>query len=341
MSPFIAIAAAIITFAAFVVQYTANQEMRNENKKQQIINRFYEMMQIHRDNIKDLEWINKIHYTKDNLPKDFIQDKKESKESDDKIVQKKGRKIFEYYIKEFNIIYKIIEILHPESDLKEKIKKTYNIFYRGDDDDKFSLQIRLDIKYALQSNNDILEFKKEIEHIIKKLSITEEEQDKVTNALLDLFIDRDYFEFADPFWGHFEEINVYYRHLFLIVKYIVTENENILFPNDKKELLQVLRAQLSVKEQVLLFYNWISGHGQKWEESTEEGNHFFTQYHMIHNILPGKFIPFYIKDQFTMESLKNFMNFIESNLPLKKFCSAKQPLFEFEEWNGYPRFKYD
>ena len=57
MNPFIAIAAALITFAAFWVQYQANQSMLNENRKQQIITRFYEMLKIHRENVKELEWI--------------------------------------------------------------------------------------------------------------------------------------------------------------------------------------------------------------------------------------------------------------------------------------------
>ena len=54
MNPIIAIAAAIITFAAFWTQYQANTEMLKENrterdesfklnKKQQLINQFYEM----------------------------------------------------------------------------------------------------------------------------------------------------------------------------------------------------------------------------------------------------------------------------------------------------------
>ena len=67
MNPFIAIAAAIITFAAFLIQYEANQEMRKDNKKQQIINHFYEMLRIHRDNVKEIKWVEKIHYTKEKI----------------------------------------------------------------------------------------------------------------------------------------------------------------------------------------------------------------------------------------------------------------------------------
>ena len=64
MNPFIAIAAALITFAAFWVQYQANQSMLSENQKQQIITRFYEMLKIHRENVKELEWIQPIYSPK-------------------------------------------------------------------------------------------------------------------------------------------------------------------------------------------------------------------------------------------------------------------------------------
>ena len=75
MNPIIAIAAAIITFAAFWTQYQANAEMLEENRterkesiklnrKQQLVNQFYEMLKIHQNNVSELKWTTKVVYEK-------------------------------------------------------------------------------------------------------------------------------------------------------------------------------------------------------------------------------------------------------------------------------------
>lgn len=56
MSPFIAIGAAVLTFIAFWVQHTANQEMLKNNSKQQLERQFYELLKIHREMVNDFEW---------------------------------------------------------------------------------------------------------------------------------------------------------------------------------------------------------------------------------------------------------------------------------------------
>ncbi|RYE12103.1 MAG: hypothetical protein EOP45_23460, partial [Sphingobacteriaceae bacterium] len=57
------------------------------------------------------------------------------------------------------------------------------------------------------------------------------------------------------------------------------ENSNSLeyLKNDQEKIkyLRILRAQLSNHEQILLFYNWLSGHGKNWENDNQ---HFFTKY---------------------------------------------------------------
>ena len=52
LNPFIAIAAAIVTGLAFFVQYTANQQLKNDSAKQQEERQFYEMLKIHRENVE-------------------------------------------------------------------------------------------------------------------------------------------------------------------------------------------------------------------------------------------------------------------------------------------------
>lgn len=56
MNPFIAIAAAILTFMAFWVQYNANQKMVENDERLQTERQFYEMLKIHRESVQNLEW---------------------------------------------------------------------------------------------------------------------------------------------------------------------------------------------------------------------------------------------------------------------------------------------
>ena len=143
-----------------------------------------------------------------------------------------------------------------------------------------------------------------------------------------------------PFQCHTNELDNYFRHLFLTVKTIAKEDDKILPYNEKRDLLRILRAQLTESEQILLLYNWMSREGYKWESETEEGNHFFTQYRMIHNISPIYTSPFYISSSGS-ETIKNFLNFFKGKWLVKKFCSKDDPMFEFEEWNKKYQFNYD
>lgn len=88
--------------------------------------------------------------------------------------------------------------------------------------------------------------------------------------------------------GRMDQLIPYYRRLFLTVKTVVQFNDDLFSYEDKRQLLRILRTQLSSAEQVLLYYNWKSGCGEQWEEdsSKPDGNHFFTDYRMVHNIIP-------------------------------------------------------
>ena len=339
MNPFIAIAAAVITFAAFSVQYEANQEMRIDNKKQQIINRFYEMLRIHRDNVNDIEWCENIQHTQKNSIHNFT---KTTSNNDDELkeeqLQKNGREIFQLYLTEFNTIYRIIDIIYPKADLELKTKKAYNMFYRGEDDTIVDFNIKYHISQALLTSRNILQFNDAIQKMLNSTPLEENQKNDFANTLMQLFLKQDFFSLNPPFSGRFGQLNCYYRHLFLTVKSIANENENVLSYKEKRDLLRILRTQLSTIEQTMLFYNWFSGNGCKWEESSPNGNHFFTQFHMVHNIIPGAFIPFHTKDS---DTFTNFINYFKDKLPIKEYCTKADPMFEFEEIDGNPTFKYD
>ncbi|MCS3531358.1 putative phage abortive infection protein [Chryseobacterium sp. JUb7] len=78
--------------------------------------------------------------------------------------------------------------------------------------------------------------------------------------------------------GHSAYLAHLYRHLYLTVKFVASQHQDFISYEDKRKYLRVLRAQLSNYEQALLYYNWKSGFGKKWEEKDEKGtlkNHFF------------------------------------------------------------------
>ena len=179
------------------------------------------------------------------------------------------------------------------------------------------------------------------------------------NDLKKVINHKDYFKLQPLFKGHFDELNNYYRHLFLTVKTITNENkknlknkenenkenEEVLSYDEKRDLLRILRAQLTNTEQIMLFYNWFSENGSQWEQDDPDGNHFFTKYRMIHNIMPSRIIPtrFYngVRDEY-----QSFIEYLkDKELPIysfiKEYCSKNDPMFEFEDWDGCPKFDYD
>lgn len=341
MNPFIAIAAAIITFAAFAVQYEANKDLREQaekdrednqrergeaeirNRKQQIISRFYEMLQIHRENVKGLEWMQNIHLEK----------------GKGECVPKKGPRIFLYLQREFDFIYIIVDNLYPDLDVEAKIKKAYDIFYRNTYDKKINREMKEKIKEFIQQNYNLDGLFKFLE---EECGLNLKSDDEVILDRLVNFKD-DYFRYQPPFGIHFEELNSYYRHLFLTVKTVASEDEKYLTYNEKRDLLRILRAQLTSTEQIMLFYNWFSGNGSEWEESDPNGNHFFTQYRMIHNVIPKRIWQIYLlgKSKDANVSLINYLKTQPIYTYIKKYCSKDDPMFELEQWEDRPKFDYD
>ena len=326
MNPFIAIAAALITFAAFWVQYQANQSMQNENRKQQIITRFYEMLKIHRENVKELEWIQTIYSPKAThyqIP-------------DEELSTRQGRPKFNYYLTEFDLIYKILDILAPKLKKCEKITKAYSIFYYGGENNFFDYKLRNKLFQSLAKTD-----KKAFSEEVKNIFISHSNSEKIEIIIEILFQNRVYFISQPPFYGLFDGLLSYYRHLFLMVKTIANEDEKFIPYSEKRELLNILRAQLSNKEQIMLFYNWFSGNGSEWEENGDSGNHFFTKYRMIHNIIPHLMVPFKDSKKDTHRAYVKIIRYFSYCKSVKNYGTKDDPIFEFEYDKNFPSFDYN
>ena len=203
-----------------------------------------------------------------------------------------GQDFFRCLLEEFNLIYSKIY----ESEKKEDIfNKAYRTFFFGIDSTAKELEKKTveTIRNFVFQNSNTLVWQNHPKLIPVKDSL---------------------------FMGRMDQLVSYYRHLFLIVKTVVQFDDKLFSYADKRQFLRILRAQLSSAEQTLLLFNWLSGHGKEWEEdaSKPNGNHFFSDYRMIHNIIPEQ-------QPFTKESI---LQSILSRNPHYKKLNNEDTLFE-------------
>lgn len=94
--------------------------------------------------------------------------------------------------------------------------------------------------------------------------------------------------------GHEIELGHYFRQLYQIVKYINTRNKDILSYKERYLYMKTLRAQMTVYEQIILFWDSLSILGESWEwrerlkNKPDENLCLITKYNLIKNI-PAKF----------------------------------------------------
>lgn len=265
MNPFIAIAAAILTFMAFWVQYNANQNIYRENKKQQNERQFYEMLKIHRDNV------NKMEFEYSGCDETIVTQPQASSGSNPHTEIKyswmhyKGQAAISVYLNELKVIYRLLG-----NGTTNRFQKAYDVFFNGLPNSTF----------CSQEEKETLEGKR---------------REIYYNALYENNV-----RVLPQCWtmnGYKPILNPYYRHLYLTVKSIVDSNFD---EDEKKMFLKTLRASLTAEEQALLLFNWYygklhnDGYGIKWEYEGEI-NHkkcnqkYFTEWKMIHNIVGKDF----------------------------------------------------
>ena len=286
MTPFITLSGVLITFLAFYMQFRANQlqrelfnqqlisekqkfadtlsEQKKESTHNQFENQFYEMIKLHKDNANEIS-IDFIEI--DGVPSQSFNVNKTQ-------YRLFGRKCFDYFLEELMIIYHVAKFSYPLNNKNYWLAEAYRIFFHG-------LQEHSSISNS--NGNDILQA--EFENTLIKLRNSHKgsnfqllkfqfrEIETLKETIFRFRMNYNLFEGYSSFLGH------YYRHLFQIVKFV--SNREFLTYEDKRNYLRILRAQLSNQEQVMLFYNWLSGYGSSWEDSK---NKYFTDYRMIHNV---------------------------------------------------------
>jgi hypothetical protein len=301
MSPFIAISGVLLTFLAFFIQYKANRlqqdsfreeldVQKEQFKKNQFENQFYEMLKLHKDNVNELE----IRILKIQTTNHVEGEKTEG------IVN--GRRVFDLLIRELELCYYTAKFTYPNKEFTANFDKAYQVFFHG---------LTNDLKEKDEFINNLIEIRQS--HFKNSFSFLKPIVKDKLNIEWHHELNYDIFE------GHSSQLAHYYRHLFLTVKFVVNQDEDLFKYEDKRKYLRILRAQLSNQEQTMLFYNWLSNFGSQWEN---EFNKFFTDFRMIHNIYQDLLIPdIRLDEKFEIEGGYR-----------KEKDRGIDPLFEFQDW---------
>lgn len=318
-APFIAVAGIGLTFIAFLVQYQANTQQRQqfqeqiaEDKKQfqlelseqresarlaQFENQFYEMLRLHKENVNELTI---------SQSEEFYTGKEISKQH----IQITGRAVFSSFLDELRIINAFAEkqAYLPTED-KSYFNHIYGVFFNGIHDLNRYEQNKLFTSII----KPLAEFRDSI--LSSQSSIRRTVISNFCNLTSIKNIHNSFVKGQSPVLGH------YYRHLYQTVKFVANQPLDFLTYEEKRKYLRVLRAQLSNPEQALLFYNWYADFGKKWEN---DENKFFTDYRMIHNLFQDLLIP-------RLDLLQIF------KLDQEPYYAMEQGrqddfLFEFQDW---------
>lgn len=251
MGPFIAICASFLTFIAFLVQFEANQQQKQDLEIERFESKYFELLNLHKQNVSEM--------------------KLES--------GRQGREVFISLYDELKLANDLIDVINNvDKKLSPNIasRLAYIVFFFGigpNSEKQFSInedeiKIIFDLKSKLIAYQS-LSTKEYYNLIVHK--------EKIHQIL------QDYNNHSSKFFnGHISQLSHYYRHLFQTVRYVVEQFPKSIKGNEReekiKEYLRILRAQLSNHEQILLYYNG-SSIANAWFEKG-----YFTKYRMIHNL---------------------------------------------------------
>lgn len=284
MGPFIAIAAAILTFLAFWVQYQANLEQRrqfnkalekqeNENierdrtwKIERFEGRFYELLKLHKANINEINIGDKV----------------------------KGRKSFVPMFSELRLCFNTVTDMMNAASKAEReehqydninpLSLAYTIFF-------FGIGVQSEKQYVPNLSTGELHLFKDVKD--RLVDIQEAYyQYMVESPDAKFFVhnqsangdynDRTAEIFYYPFEGHMNILGHYFRHIFQTVNNVLSQG--FLNEDEKYGYIKTFRAQISNFEQLMLYYNSLAWFQNEWRT-------IFTDYRFIKN-LPLKLADF-------------------------------------------------
>jgi len=250
-SPFIGVAAAVLTFLAFYMQFKANEMLSNQFNLQKIDDEINK----HESNINFLIKQNRSII--------------ESMSVNESI---RGTRCFESMCVELRLIYVIVSGFY-KGELKDDdiANIAYLILFNG-------------VGHASDELNDPLlkhyPNHKELLNCFRLISRSEygwlgHEQLTPKEQIETLLIELHH----DPFEGNWTRLGHYFRNLFHILKYTECVSNKLLSPENKYELIKSLRSQITSDEQIIIYFNAISSYGTPMKKAK-----FIETYQLIKNI---------------------------------------------------------
>lgn len=317
MGPFIAIAASLLTFFAFWVQYKANIQQRQlfEIQTREQKEQFTTQVNLQREQFENQiqfqreQFEQQIRSERDQLEKELAEQRSQTQAQEKTWrIQQFENKYYELLrihranVEEINIAGKVtgrktfVTMFYELKCCYHSLEKAYSRQeYQQHSSERFSKKELLNIAYKVffygcgQNSDMIIEDFFKDDHakdlIPWFLNELRELQKEFNDSKKDLFIkdiptDHGNFRWRIkyfPFDGHATKLGHYYRHLFQTVQFVA---ESDLFSHQEKyEYLKSLRAQLSNHEQLLLYYNTLSDFGRKWNAKK-----YLTDYKLLKNI---------------------------------------------------------
>lgn len=279
----------ILVYKALIEQVKANRLIQKQFELQQFESRLYKMLDIYNLNVNNLKLFGR---KTGNLFE--------------------GKTVFSHMISNFNKLKReisefnsaknysndqIINVNYSASinELNVNINQwlvlelSYIVFFYG-----VGATGRKNIK-SLLSEKYNQEYLKQLLNYLSNKPVEYNSSDEIKEHWKNLMLKFDTFTspnngFFDKFYnGHQSNLGHYYRHLFMIIKFI-NEQKKLTYL-EKWEYSKLLRTQLSNHEQELFFLNSISILGREWElnhivneNKEEENKRFITKYDLIKNV---------------------------------------------------------
>lgn len=244
----------IFSLAGVLLLIQNLNDQENNFQKQQIENRYFELVHIQRENCKEIN-----------------------------IKDRMGRKVFIPLLREFYECHTVVTIFNIAYRNNEEfyldkhgvINLAYLAFYYGacGESSEDILKNRLKHKYDEPYINEFIAQFKDRQTDLEKMRSNGNGK----------------FHYK-PFEGHQTRLGHYYRHMYQAIKYIDSQEPDSISYIEKYQYVKILRAQLSNQEQALLCFNTISDLGATWElgkKPEDVNSHLITKYNFIKNIPHG------------------------------------------------------
>lgn len=282
LNPILALFGILAGGLAFYAQYQANKQVQDQFKIQQFESRLFKMLDIYNTNVENLKFITRkrgntfegkmafpsLVSNYNELQKDIKQYIRLKRINLQQIISEEYQNKIapidcnNLIIMELSyIIFLYGTGISGRKNIKTIFKEIYN--------EQFLNQL---LNYL--SNRPIEYLKKHKSHAKKwkNIFIDFETFDRPNNAKFDKYYN-----------GHQNNLAHYFRHLYMILRYI-NEQENLSYLA-KWEYSKLIRTQLSNHEQLLFFINSISVVGRNWEiKKTDVNEKLITKYDLIKNI---------------------------------------------------------